>query len=76
MLGVDAFVSKVCSPYTTPQTLANNIKSDGLDAVRQCYAFLGPQPAGRDPIRPDLERQGGHTRQPQRLRPGSGRITP
>jgi ABC-type transporter Mla subunit MlaD len=42
MLGVDAFVSQACSPYATPQTVANNIKSDGLAAVRQCYAFLGP----------------------------------
>jgi ABC-type transporter Mla subunit MlaD len=46
LLGVDAFVNKVCSPYATPQTLANNIKSDGLSAVRQCYAFLGPNQQG------------------------------
>lgn len=46
MLGVDAFVSKVCSPYTTPQTLANNNKTDGLSAVRQCYAYLGPNQQG------------------------------
>jgi ABC-type transporter Mla subunit MlaD len=46
LLGVDAFVSKVCSPYATPQTQANNIKSDGLQAVRNCYAFLGPNQQG------------------------------
>jgi ABC-type transporter Mla subunit MlaD len=45
-LGVDAFVSKVCSPYATPQTIANNIKTDGLSAVRQCYASLGPNQQG------------------------------
>jgi phospholipid/cholesterol/gamma-HCH transport system substrate-binding protein len=46
LLGVDAFASKVCSPYATPQTLANNIQSDGLAAVRNCYAFLGPNQPG------------------------------
>jgi ABC-type transporter Mla subunit MlaD len=46
LLGVDAFVDKVCSPYATPQTIANNIKSDGLEAVRKCYAFLGPNQQG------------------------------
>jgi ABC-type transporter Mla subunit MlaD len=46
LLGVDAFVSQVCSPYATPQTLANNIKSDGLAAVRNCYASLGPNQPG------------------------------
>jgi ABC-type transporter Mla subunit MlaD len=46
LLGVDAFVSKVCSPYATPQTIANNIKSDGLSATRNCYAFLGPHQQG------------------------------
>ena len=46
LLGVDAFVSKVCSPYATPQTIANNIQSDGLAAVRNCYAFLGPHQQG------------------------------
>ena len=46
LLGVDAFANKVCSPYATPQTVANNIKSDGLSAVRNCYAFLGPNQQG------------------------------
>src|SRR5579884_406640 len=50
MLGVDAFANKDCSPYATPQTIANNIKSDGLNAVRSCYAFLGPnQPGVNEP---------------------------
>jgi ABC-type transporter Mla subunit MlaD len=46
LLGVDAFADKVCSPYATPQTVANNIQSDGLAAVRNCYAFLGPNQQG------------------------------
>jgi ABC-type transporter Mla subunit MlaD len=50
MLGVDAFANSVCSPYATPQTIANNIKSDGRQAVRSCYAFMGPnQPGVNEP---------------------------
>ncbi len=50
MLGVDAFANKVCSPYATPQTIANNIKTDGLTATRSCYAFLGKnQPGVNEP---------------------------
>ena len=45
-LAVDGFANQLCSPYTTPQTLANNIASNGLAAVRQCYAFLGPNQPG------------------------------
>ena len=55
-LAVDAFASTTCSPYATPQTIANNIsnytKTGGdLNAnnpsnPRTCYAWLGPnQPA-------------------------------
>jgi ABC-type transporter Mla subunit MlaD len=46
LLGVDAFANQTCSPYATPQTIANNIKSDGLATVRNCYAFLGPHQPG------------------------------
>jgi virulence factor Mce-like protein len=44
-LGVDAFVSKDCSPYTTPTSLASNLKS-GSAAARSCLAWLGPNQTG------------------------------
>ena len=46
LLGVDAFADPVCSPYATPQTIANSIASNGLAATRHCYAFLGPNQPG------------------------------
>jgi ABC-type transporter Mla subunit MlaD len=46
MLGVDALANKVCSPYATPQTIANSIQQNGLRATRSCYAFLGPNQQG------------------------------
>jgi ABC-type transporter Mla subunit MlaD len=46
LLGVDGFVDPLCSPYTTPQVLANNIASNGVQAVRRCYAYLGPNQPG------------------------------
>jgi ABC-type transporter Mla subunit MlaD len=50
MLGVDAFANKACSPYATPQTIANSIQQNGLRATRSCYAFLGPnQPGVNEP---------------------------
>jgi hypothetical protein len=56
-LGVDAFANQLCSPYTTPATLANNIASyesgggklsDTSNPAnpRTCYAFLGPNQPG------------------------------
>jgi virulence factor Mce-like protein len=45
ILGVDAFFSKMCSPYATPASIAMALKAYG-PSYRQCYAFLGPnQPA-------------------------------
>jgi virulence factor Mce-like protein len=45
MLAVDGFVSAMCTPYATPQTIADNLKTYGA-AYRQCYSWLGPnQPA-------------------------------
>jgi ABC-type transporter Mla subunit MlaD len=55
-LGVDAFANSTCSPYATPQTIANNISSyvkgggdlnsyNGMNP-RSCYAFLGPDQQG------------------------------
>jgi hypothetical protein len=46
LLGVDGFVDQLCSPYTTPHSLANEIAANGADAVRRCYAFLGPNQPG------------------------------
>ncbi|HEY3725723.1 MAG TPA: MlaD family protein [Solirubrobacteraceae bacterium] len=45
VLGVDAFVSTMCSNYATPATIAMAIKQYG-PRYRQCYSWLGPnQPA-------------------------------
>ena len=59
LLGVDAFANQTCSPYATPQTVANNIASyvknggdlnqlgtNGNTNPRTCYAFLGPDQQG------------------------------
>ena len=49
MLAVDAFANTACSPYATPQTIANNLKQDGA-AYRQCYSWYGPnQPGVNEP---------------------------
>ena len=59
-LAVDLFASPVCSPYTTPQTLANNIAnyvktggnltSNNPSNPRTCYAWTGPnQPGVNEP---------------------------
>jgi ABC-type transporter Mla subunit MlaD len=49
-LGVDALANAVCSPYATPQTIANNLASyqKGQSTInpRSCYAFLGPNQPG------------------------------
>ena len=54
MLGVDLFANSTCSPYATPQTLANNLASyqsgQGVTNPRSCYAWLGPnQPGVNEP---------------------------
>jgi ABC-type transporter Mla subunit MlaD len=54
LLGVDAFANTVCSPYTTPQTLANDLAqyAAGQSSInpRSCYAWLGPnQPGVNEP---------------------------
>jgi virulence factor Mce-like protein len=53
-LGVDVFANNVCSPYATPQTIADNLasyaKGQSLINPRSCYAFLGPnQPGVNEP---------------------------
>lgn len=45
VLAVDAFFSKMCSPYATPATIAMALKAYG-PKYRQCYAWLGPSQPG------------------------------
>jgi virulence factor Mce-like protein len=54
LLTVDAFVDPLCSPYQSPQSLANNLATYGPQA-RRCYAWLGKNQPGineTDPSRP------------------------
>jgi virulence factor Mce-like protein len=54
ILNVNAFINPVCSPYATPQSVANNLKSNPA-AARECYAWYGPNQPGvneRDPSNP------------------------
>ncbi|HWE58905.1 MAG TPA: MlaD family protein [Solirubrobacteraceae bacterium] len=50
LLGVDLLANTACSPYATPQTIANNLdsyqKGQSTTNPRSCYAFLGPQQPG------------------------------
>ena len=53
-LAVDAFVSAMCTPYATPGTIAQNLKTFG-SAYRSCYSWLGPNQPGvttTDPSNP------------------------
>ena len=45
MLAVDGFVSAMCTPYATPQTVADSLATYG-SAYRQCYSFLGKNQPG------------------------------
>ena len=45
MLAVDAFYSKMCSPYATPDTIAMALKTYGPQ-YRECYSWLGPNQPG------------------------------
>ncbi len=45
VLAVDAFFSKMCSPYATPATVAMALKAYGAQ-YRQCYSWLGPNQPG------------------------------
>ena len=55
-LAVDALANTTCSPYATPQTIANNIatykatggnlNADSPNNPRTCYAWLGPNQIG------------------------------
>jgi virulence factor Mce-like protein len=67
MLAVDAFVSGMCSPYATPQTIAINLKQYG-SAYRQCYSWLGPNQPGVN--EPDPTNPGGCVGDPGGAPPG------
>jgi virulence factor Mce-like protein len=45
ILGVDAFLSSMCSNYATPATIALALKQYGAQ-YRQCYSWLGPNQPG------------------------------
>jgi virulence factor Mce-like protein len=45
MLGVDGFISAMCTPYATPQTVADSLATYG-SAYRSCYSFLGKTQPG------------------------------
>jgi ABC-type transporter Mla subunit MlaD len=54
LLTVDAFANQYCSPYATPQRIANNLATNPT-ATRQCYSWLGPNQQGinvADPSNP------------------------
>jgi virulence factor Mce-like protein len=49
LLAVDGFVSQMCTPYATPQSIAESLKIFGA-AYRSCYSWLGPnQPGVNEP---------------------------
>ena len=54
LLAVDGFMSPMCTPYATPQTIADNLQKYGA-AYRSCYSWLGPNQPGvneTDPSNP------------------------
>jgi hypothetical protein len=49
ILNVNGYVDPRCSPYATPQSIANGLKTAG-PSYRQCYAWYGPnQPGVNEP---------------------------
>lgn len=56
VLAVDGFVDPLCSPYASPQSLADNLAQYG-PSVRRCYAWLGPNQPGIN--EPDPSNPGG-----------------
>ena len=81
-LAVDAFASTTCSPYTTPQTLANNIanytktggnlNSDNPANPRTCYAFDGPNQPGVNEPDPSFNQQDKTAANPSACVPDPG----
>jgi virulence factor Mce-like protein len=80
ILNVNAFINPVCSPYATPQSIANNLKSDPA-TTRQCYAWYGPNQPGvneTDPSNPSacVPDPGGMPNSPQDTGPGPNQGSP
>jgi ABC-type transporter Mla subunit MlaD len=67
LLTVDAFANQYCSPYATPQRIANNLAANP-EATRQCYAWLGPNQQGIN--EPDPSNPGGCVPDPGYSPPG------
>ena len=76
LLGVDGFADSTCSPYTTPQTLANNLanyrKGTSPENPRRCYAFLGPDQQGVTQSDPSWTPQNATAANPSRCVPDPG----
>lgn len=79
MLGVDAFANSTCSPYATPQTIANALASyKGNPNVyspsnpRSCYAFLGPNQPGVTVPDPSFNQKDATPANPSRCVPDPG----
>ena len=72
VLAVDAFFSKMCSPYATPATVAMALKAYGPQ-YRKCYSWLGPNQPGvneTDPTDPSARGARSGRRASRRARPG------
>jgi virulence factor Mce-like protein len=50
LLTVDGFYNQVCSPYATPQSIANNLKEYAAGQInidpRSCFGWIGPNQPG------------------------------
>ncbi len=76
LLAVDAFFSKMCSPYATPATIAMALKAYGPQ-YRQCYAWLGPSQPGvneTDPTNPKAPIPDPGGAPPGHKGPGTGAV--
>jgi virulence factor Mce-like protein len=74
ILNVNAFIDPICSPYATPQSIANNLATNP-SKTRQCYAWYGPSQPGvneTDPSDPGacVPDPGGKPTSPQDTGPG------
>jgi ABC-type transporter Mla subunit MlaD len=76
LLGVDLFANTTCSPYATPQTIANNLASykagQGTTDPRSCYAFMGPQQPGVTVPDPSWNAKGATPANPSACVPDPG----
>jgi virulence factor Mce-like protein len=79
MLGVDAFANSACSPYQTPQMLANaiasykgNLNTYSPTNPRSCYAFMGPNQPGVTTTDPSWNAKDATPANPSRCVPDPG----